>query len=132
MFIFLASCSQKGTSKSDFSINLRSFLTSADLTGGVLLRIVDSTNSEAHDYQMSYPFNADIPFGTWNFYFVGFDSNHVKYCGSLLSTEVSSQEESFTVNISTSNCGVEPYLSLENSIYGKWNEGLWGQVKWGN
>ncbi len=140
----LAGCGGKEqTERVDFSYNLSALAAGvSQLEGGIFLRanrIDPDTGEILETLDVDLLDNAaDIPFGTWEFYLLGYAGPEAwsgnLFCGSVPETLLDSAEISLSVTLNTTNCANAPYgdmdLTKQASIAGTWDASLWGEAKW--
>lgn len=117
---FMASCGQRKAAKADFTYSLAGLVNGTSMDGGIYLlaKRFDENNNEVETltFDLDDDDSAEIPFGTWEFYLLGFTGPNEwqgnQYCGSVPLTILDSDEITLDVTIDPSNCGVEPYASM--------------------
>lgn len=117
----LAGCSGKGeTAKTDFSYSVGNLVNGTPMDGGFYLRAVqlDSDTGNEIDTQAYDLVNdaAEIPFGTWKFFLVGYAGPGAwsgdNYCGEVAPTVLESDETTVEVTINQANCANAPFPEI--------------------
>ena len=122
IFILLAlallnSCAKKIESKSKFILKI-SALTSSDLTGGSFVRAISSSKNQlvALDANNSAEFSQD----SWEFHVISYRGPTAflgqAFCGGVKSVPVKGAATDVDVDISSSNCSLEPYATLKADV----------------
>jgi hypothetical protein len=122
IFLFIFSgCGSKPSSQSKFVISLGALL-SATFTGGAILRITDTTTGDYKDVEVVPPYVVLVPFGKWDFHFVGFPGPAAwvgaPKCGATMAVTLAAPEETVIIDANNGACSAEPFASIISSKSG--------------
>lgn len=136
--VFMASgCGQGPVTKSEFVISTSALTAGMVFPGGGLLKIVNAVTGESFSYDMTTTNVVQLPAGTWDMFFVGFQGSNAwegpHICGGVSGIVLNQAEQTVNIYASAGNCTSEPYLTMINSkaTTGIWDQSLWGQATWG-
>lgn len=143
IFLVLFSACGQRKAKTDFNLRVSSLTTGVPLPGGVTMRAVPLTatgpSATFLTIDMIGPDHiAEVDFGNWDFYFVGYSGPSLwqgtTYCGVVNNVILETPDLSMNVNLNSTNCSVEPYISMINAKIvpniSTWDSAVWDTSVW--
>jgi hypothetical protein len=132
-------CSQGQQTQSNFVISMAAMGSEMSFNGGILLRLINTTNGTVIQHELKSSKTVTIPYGTWTMHLVGFEGSNwtgPHKCGGLNNVVLSQPEQTLNIVVTTANCSNQPYpemiKSKESITIGIWDSSKWDEAKWGN
>jgi hypothetical protein len=132
-------CSKAKTTESKFVISLSSLTAGLTFSGGGYLEIKNTTSGEILSYDLLTSDTVQLPHGSWDFYFVGFEGPNEwegpHKCGQT-QVNLSLPEQTIDIEVTTAQCSTKPYSSMialktPAAVVGQWDTHTWDNATWG-
>lgn len=134
-------CSRSSTSQATFQIKLSSLVAgTSTFTGGAVVRVKNPLTNTFTSFDLTTTNVIEIPKGTWQFYFVGFEGASAwgspYRCGVANSVTLSKDTETINITATAANCsGDSTYMAMiiakDPSVASQWDVGNWDSALWG-
>lgn len=138
LFLLLVSACSKGKeTESQFIVSLSALSAGMTFNGGALLKISDPVTNVTTSYELTATNVVKLPHGKWSMYLVGFEgaaawSGPYK-CGVVHDVVLSLDAQTVEI-IVDSDCTQAPFnkmISVKAPSPVTWDNGKWGEAKWG-
>lgn len=135
LLVLAYGCGQSKTTQSRFVVSLSALSAGEQFNGGGVLRIVNNSSGEHSDFEMLATNVVELPHGSWDMYFVGFQGigpwQGPSLCGSVTGVLLNQEAQTVRITATSALCTEEPYVSMINSKKAIWDQSLWDQAQWG-